>query len=120
MESRDPLRWSQQQSALKSSEFGAHFLKIFEFWMDAAEKLREEDPNFPAYDSVQKAYVITLEEFGPVRNETVADMLMLAVNFWAHGVQLAEGMTPIETAMVHEAVFRATERLQEMAESDVT
>ena len=120
MESRDPLRWSQQQSALKSSEFGAHFLKVFEFWMDAAEKLGWEDPNFPPYDAIQKAFIITVEEFGPVRSETVADMLMLAVNFWAHGVQLAEGMTPIETAMVHESVFRATERLQEMAESDVT
>ena len=119
MESRDPLRWSHQQSSLRQSEAGGEFLKVFEFWVDAAEKLRSEDPNFPPYDAIQKAFVITVEEFGPIRTETVADMLMLAINFWAHGVQLAEGMTPIETAVVHEAVFRAQERLQEQAGEDL-
>lgn len=119
MRPNDAPRWSYQQSALRQSEAGSHFLKIFEFWMDAAEKLREEDPNFPPYDSVQKAYVIALEEFGPIRTESVGDMLMLAINFWEHGVELAEGMTPLEISFVHEAVFRATERLQEQAASEV-
>lgn len=115
MQARDELRWSHQADILRQTEQGKEFLAVFEFWLGAAEKLREEDPNFPAYDSVQKALVVTVEEFGPIITETMADMLMLAVNFWEYGVQLAEGMTPIETAVVHEAVFRATERLQEQA-----
>lgn len=118
MQSRDPLRWSQQAEILRQSEQGKQFLDTFVFWMEAAEKLREEDPDFPPYDSVQKAYVITVEEFGPIITEVTADMLMLAVNFWEHGMELAEGMTPIEVAIVHEAVFRATERLQEQAAAE--
>ena len=118
MKSRDPLRWSHQAEVIRQSEQGKKFMDTFEFWMDAAEKLREEDPNFPAYDSVQKAYTITVEQFGPIVTEVTADMLMLAVNFWEHGVELAEGMTPIEGAVVHEAVFRATERLQEQASAE--
>lgn len=115
MQARDSLRWSHQADVLRQTEHGKEFLAVFEFWLGAADKLRDEDPDFPAYDSVQKALVITVEEFGPIVSDTMADMLMIAVNFWAHGVELAEGFTPIETALVHEAVFRATERLQEQA-----
>lgn len=118
MESRDPLRWSQQAESLRRSEEGKEFLNIFLFWMDAAEKLGQEDPDFPPYDSVQKAFVIMIEEFGPIMSTVVADMLMLAINFWTHGFALADSMTPIETALVHEAVFRATERLQEQAATE--
>lgn len=118
MQARDPLRWSHQADTLRQTEHGKEFLAVFEFWLGAAEKLREEDPDFPAYDSLQKALVITVEQFGPILTETMADMLMLAVNFWEHGAALAEGFTPVETSVVHEAVFRATERLQEQASAD--
>lgn len=119
MLARDPLRWSLQESSLRKTESGQEFHKVFLFWMDAAEKLGWEDPDFPPYDSVQKALVITVEEFGPIHSEVMADMLMLAINFWEHGVELAEGMTPIETSIVHEAVFRATQLLQESADLNV-
>lgn len=115
MEARDPLRWSQQESVLKQTDEGKQFLQLFTFWIDAAEKLRSEDPDFPPYDAIQKAFVITVEEFGAIVTEVLADMLMLAINFWSHGYALAEGLTPIETSIVHEAVFRATERLQAQA-----
>lgn len=115
MRSRDPLRWSLQEDTLRETETGRPFLEGLLFWMDSAEKLREEDPDLSPYDSVQRALVLTVENFGPLRSEAMADMLMIAVNFWEHGVELAQGFTPIETAMVHEAVFRATERLQESA-----
>lgn len=115
MRTRDPLRWSQQQSVLRQTDEGKQFLDIFTFWLDAAEKLQEEDPDFPPYDSLQKAFVITVEQFGPIITEVLADMLMLAINFWEDGFAVAEGMTPIETSVVHEAVFRATERLQAQA-----
>lgn len=118
MEARDPLRWSQQEATLRESEEGRQFLKVLTFWVDAAEKLGHEDPDFPPYDAIQKAFVITVEEFGPPLTEVLADMLMLIINFWAHGRTFAEGMTPIETSIVHEAVFRATERLQEQAASE--
>ena len=115
MEARDPLRWSQQQSALRETDEGQQFLKVLTFWVDAAEKLRSEDPDFPPYDAIQKALVITVEEFGAIRTEVLADMLMVIINFWEYGHDLAETMTPLETAVVHEAVFRAQERLQEEA-----
>lgn len=115
MQPRDAVRWSQQEEVLKQTEEGRAFLDGFTFWLNAAEKLRDEDPNFPPYDAMQKGLIITVEQFGPIRTEAMSDMLMVAVNFWEHGVELAEGMTPVETAMVHEAVFRATERLEAMA-----
>lgn len=118
MEARDPLRWSQQEATLRESEEGRQFLKVLTFWVDAAEKLRSEDPDFPPYDAIQKAFVIAVEEFGPVVSEVLADMLMIIINFWEHGHDFAEAMTPIETSIVHEAVFRATERLQAQAEID--
>ena len=116
MKSRDELRWSNQEAVFRQTKEGQEFLNVFVFWLDAAEKLREEDPDFPPYDSVQKALVITVENFGPIVSEALADMLMLAINFWEHGFALAEKMTPVETSIVHEAVFRGTERLQEQAE----
>ena len=119
MQPKDALRWSHQQEVLRQSEGGRQFDQVFTFWVDAAEKLREEDPDFPAYDSLQKALTVTVGEFGAINSYTLADMLMLVINYWAHGEEFAEGMTPIETAFVHEAVFRATERLQEQAESEV-
>lgn len=119
MKSRDPLRWSHQESIFKETESGQQFLRVLTFWLDAAEKIGHEDPNFPPYDAVQKAYTLTVEEFGPIVTESVADMLMLAINFWEHGMELAQGMTPIEVSFVSEAVFRATERLQDQAERAV-
>lgn len=118
MEARDPIRWSQQEASLRETDEGQQFLKVLIFWTDAAEKLRHEDPDFPPYDAIQKALVITVEEFGPIRTEVLADMLMIIINFWEHGHDLAESMTPLETAVVHEAVFRATERLQEEAAAE--
>ena len=119
MRTRDPIRWSLQEETLRESEAGRPFLEGFLFWIEAAEKMMDEDPHLSPYDSVQEALVVTVETFGPLRTEAMADMLMIAVNFWEFGVEFAEGMTRIETAMVHEAVFRATERLEEEAASEV-
>ena len=115
MRSRDPIRWSLQEQTLRESEGGKAFLDGLLFWTDAAEKMMDEDSDLTPYDSLQEALVVTVETFGPLRTEAMADMLMIIVNFWEFGVEFAEGMSRIETAMVHEAVFRATERLEQEA-----
>lgn len=117
MRSRDPLRWSLQEENLRETEAGKPFLEGLLFWIDTAEKMMDEESDLSPYDSVQRALVVTTENFGPLRTEAMADMLMLVVNFWEHGLELAQSMTHIETSMVHEAVIRATERLEESAQT---
>jgi hypothetical protein len=124
MRVRDDQLWATQQDELRrDGTVGPAFLEFFTFWVDAAEKIHDEnnsdDSGMPAIAAVRQAFPLTEEQFGNLDLQYLGQMFVVMVTNWELGEEMFHGMTVFEQKLFAEA-FRANVAAQQQRAEEAT
>lgn len=119
MKVADEQVWSETVKEIREKgERGEEFLKFFNFWADATQKMWDEN-----YSSIEvclwNSFVLAEEEFGSILLSDAAQMLVLFTSHWTLRDQLFDHLSPLEQKLVIETIGAVIEDLQLRAESEV-
>lgn len=119
MQIKDEAKWSMlQQDLATHGETGRQFMTYLVFWLEAAERIMEEEPDTDAHAALNSAMVITEKEVGEIDGSYLGSMLLYIVGLWAHGEDVFSRLTSIESKMLHTAAMEQIAQLQASAEHE--
>jgi len=120
MHVRDEEQWNQQLTEFNADEDSQKFRDFLVFWVDAAEKMVEDEPQLTVRDSLLQAFEVAEQTFGYLSTEWLGQMLLVIVQHWFNGDTVWECMSPWERRMVEQATAMKIVELQQLAEVDDT
>jgi hypothetical protein len=116
MKTHHPQEWSSAESVMKSDELGSRFVEVLDFWTDTMEEgIRQNE--FHLDHVFRLAFTKVEEKFGHLTIHWMGQIVAVIVQWWIHGEELYEALSPLESRIVEEALSQKMRELSELADS---